>query len=86
MEKPVAEDEKPVVEDNGMTIRPGRSPGTVPSPLPIAKAPSPQIEPIPEDFSDFDFAEDDDKLQEKVADFKVCDMTRGILITSIMKR
>lgn len=71
MEKPVAEDEKLVPEDNGMTIRPGRSPGAIPPPLPISKAPSPRIEPIPEDFSDFDFAEDDDGLQEKVADFKV---------------
>ena len=40
-------------------------------PLPVAKPPSAEIEPIAEDSSDFDFAEDDDNLQEKVDKFKV---------------
>lgn len=61
------------MEDNAQTIRPGRSPASGPVPLPLAKAPSPSIHPISEDFSDpdFDFEDDDDRLQEKVADFKV---------------
>lgn len=71
LEKTSSEDEKHEAEDNGQTIRPSRSPGVVPSPLPLAKPPAAEIEPIPEDFSDFDFAEDDDNLQAKVADFKV---------------
>lgn len=64
------DDERPEVEDNGQTIRPTRSPGIVPTPLPLAKPPA-EIEPIVEDISEFDFAEDDDNLQAKVADFKV---------------
>ena len=39
-------------------------------PLPVSKAPEPQIAPIVEDYSDIAFDEDD-KLEEKVADFKV---------------
>ena len=70
MDKTSTEEAKQELEDNGQTIRPGRSPASGPVPLPIAKAPSPTIHPITED-SDFDFEDDDDKLQEKVADFKV---------------
>ncbi|EKM49713.1 uncharacterized protein PHACADRAFT_214230 [Phanerochaete carnosa HHB-10118-sp] len=63
-------EEKQEVEDNGQTIRPSsRSPSVVPSPLPVSKPPAADIEPIVEDL-DFDFAEDDDNLQAKVADFK----------------
>ena len=54
-------DAKQEVEDNAQTIRPGRSPASGPVPLPLAKAPSPGIHPISEDFSDqdFDFEDDD---------------------------
>ena len=72
MEKPPAEDEKAEADDNAQTIRPGRSPQGLGKtvPLPVSKAPEPQIAPIVEDYSDIAFDEDD-KLEEKVADFKV---------------
>lgn len=73
LDKPPAEEEKTEADDNAQTIRPGRSPqglGTVP--LPVSKPPDLQIAPISEDYSDLVFDEDDAKLQEKVADFKVC--------------
>ncbi|KIP02523.1 hypothetical protein PHLGIDRAFT_130695 [Phlebiopsis gigantea 11061_1 CR5-6] len=70
LEKHPGEEDKHEVEDNGQTIRPGRSPGVTPSPLPVAKPPAVDIETIAEDL-DFDFAEDDDNLQAKVADFKM---------------
>ena len=71
LDKPPAEEDN---TDNAQTIRPTRSPsalGTA-APLPVAKAPEPQIEPIAEDYSDMVFDEDEAKLEEKVADFKVC--------------
>ena len=71
MEKPSPEEEKHFGEDNAQTIRPGRSPAGATVPLPVAQAPSPRIGTISEDFVDLDFADDDDKLEEKVADFKV---------------
>ena len=74
LDKQVAEEERPETDDNARTIRPGRSPtglGTVP--LPVAKAPEPQIAPIAEDYSDlFSDEGDEQRLEEKVADFKVC--------------
>ena len=73
LDKPAAEEEKVETDDNARTIRPGRSPqglGTVP--LPASKAPEPQIATIEEDYSDLLFEEDEAKLEEKVADFKVC--------------
>ena len=72
LDKPAAEEEKVETDDNARTIRPGRSPqglGTVP--LPASKAPEPQIATIEEDYSDLLFEEDEAKLEEKVADFKV---------------
>ncbi|CAL1713540.1 unnamed protein product [Somion occarium] len=74
LEKTSAEDDKLEVDDNNaQTIRPSRSPVNPGKnvPLPVAKAPSPSISPIVEDYSDLAFDEDDDKLQEKVADFKL---------------
>lgn len=71
MDKPSSEEEKHFVDENAQTIRPGRSPANAPVPLPVAQPPSAGIDPISEDFSDFDFADDDDKLEKKVADFKV---------------
>lgn len=71
MEKILPEDDKQFVDENAQTIRPGRSPANAPVPLPVAQAPSPRIGTISEDFADFDFADDDAKLEEKVADFKV---------------
>lgn len=71
MDKTTVEEEKPFADDNAQTIRPVRSPPSASVPLPLAKAPSPSIVPIAEDFSDFDFADDDAKLEEKVADFRV---------------
>ncbi len=72
LDKTPAEDEKLEADDNARTIRPGRSPGLGTVPLPLAKAPEPQIAPIAEDYSDLVFEEDEAKLEEKVADFKVC--------------
>ncbi|GJE91912.1 Pkinase domain-containing protein [Phanerochaete sordida] len=71
LEKSVSEttEEKPEVEDNGQTIRPSRSPGVVPSPLPVSRPPAADIEPIAEDL-DFDFPEDDGDLQAKITNFK----------------
>ena len=71
LDKTPAEEEKPEADDNAQTIRPGRSPGLGTVPLPVAKAPEPQIAPIAEDYSDLLFEEDEVKLEEKVADFKV---------------
>ena len=71
LDKTPAEEEKPEADDNAQTIRPGRSPGLGTVPLPVAKAPEPQIAPIAEDYSDLLFEEDEAKLEEKVADFKV---------------
>lgn len=65
------EEDRPEADDNAQTIRPTRSPSGPTVPLPLAKAPSPNIGPIVEDY-DLLFDEDDDKLQEKVSDFKVC--------------
>lgn len=69
MEKTTVDEEKPEVEDNAQTIRPTRSPGT--KPVALAQAPAFGIAPIVEDYSDLATEEDEDWLQEKVADFKV---------------
>ncbi|KAI0683103.1 kinase-like protein [Earliella scabrosa] len=77
LDKPAAEEEKVETDDNARTIRPGRSPqglGTVP--LPASKAPEPQIATIEEDYSDLLFEEDEAKLEEKVADFKMKNSVR----------
>ena len=71
LDKTPAEEEKPEADDNAQTIRPGRSPGLGTVPLPVAKAPEPQIAPIAEDYSDLLFEEDEAKLEDKVADFNV---------------
>ncbi|KAF8158498.1 hypothetical protein B0H34DRAFT_709124 [Crassisporium funariophilum] len=69
LEKTAVEDDKHEVEDNAQTIRPTRSPGL--TPIPLAQAPSSGILPIVEDYSDLATEEDEDWLQEKVADFKM---------------
>lgn len=66
LNRSTAEDERPDGEDNAQTIRPHWSPGT--APVPLAKAPSSDINSIVEDYSDL--GEDDD-LEGKVADFKM---------------
>ena len=71
LENSKIEDEKQETDDNARTIRPTRSPGGPSVPLPLAKPPAVGIAPIVEDYSDLGSEEDDDKLQEKVADFKV---------------
>ncbi|KAI0351403.1 kinase-like protein [Trametes cingulata] len=73
LEKAPTEDEKVEADDNAQTIRPGRSPQGLGKtvPLPVSKAPEPQIPPIVEDYSDLAFEEDDEKLEEKVADFRM---------------
>jgi hypothetical protein len=81
MEKPT-EGEKQLADDDAQTIRPGRSPANVSIPLPIAQAPSSGIDTIAEDFSDLDFVEDDVRLEEKVADFKVCILMQFNVICS----
>jgi hypothetical protein len=68
LEKTAAEDDKPEAEDNAQTIRPNRSPGH--QSVPLAQAPASDIPPIVEDYSDL-ATEEDEELQEKVADFKV---------------
>jgi hypothetical protein len=67
LEKTTTEDDRPEVEDNAQTIRPNRSPGH--QSIPLAQSPASDIAPIVEDYSDL--AEDEQLLQEKVADFKV---------------
>lgn len=69
LEKPSAEDDKHEAEDNAQTIRPNRSPG--PNIIPLAQPPASDIAPIVEDYSDLATEEDEEWLQEKVADFKV---------------
>jgi hypothetical protein len=64
------DDEKPEGDDNAQTIRPNRSPAG-PGTIPLARAPSADIVPIVEDYSDIATEEDELLLQEKVADFKV---------------
>ncbi|KAH7920294.1 hypothetical protein BV22DRAFT_1198990 [Leucogyrophana mollusca] len=75
LEKTCADDEKPEGEDNGQTIRPGRSPAG-PGTIPLAKAPSADIVPIVEDYSDLATEEEEQLLQEKVADFKLKNSVR----------
>jgi hypothetical protein len=70
LEKTSIEDEKLEGDDNAQTIRPNRSPAG-PGTIPLAKAPSADIIPIVEDYSDIAPEEDEFLLQEKVADFKV---------------
>lgn len=65
------DEDRPEADDNAQTIRPTRSPSGPTVPLPLAKAPSSNIAPIVEDYSDLLFDEDDVKLQEKVSDFKI---------------
>lgn len=69
LEKPSPDDDKQEAEDNAQTIRPGRSPGS--RTIPLAQPPAADIGPIVEDYSDLASEEDEEKLQEKVADFKV---------------
>jgi hypothetical protein len=67
LEKTTTEEEKPEVEDPGKTIRPTRSPAG-PSNVPL-----PPVPPVPavEDWSDLADEEDEQKLEDKVAGFKV---------------
>ncbi|CAA7265498.1 unnamed protein product [Cyclocybe aegerita] len=74
LEKTNLDDDKQDVEDNAQTIRPNRSPGH--KPIALAQAPSAAIQPIVEDYSDLATEEDDDWLQEKVADFKIKNSVR----------
>jgi hypothetical protein len=62
------EDKSNEVEDNGKTIRPGWSPPTIASELPSL---STSIAPVVEDYSDFVVDEDEEKLEEKLAELKV---------------
>jgi hypothetical protein len=66
LDKTNVEEEKPEVEDNGQTIRPTRSPAG-PSTIPLPAAPE------VEDWSDLATGEDEQKLEDKVAGFKVAD-------------
>lgn len=62
-----AEEGKPEIEDNGKTIRPSRSP----SGIGLVPLPSIEIPPAVEDWSDLAAEEDVQKLEDKVAGFKV---------------
>ncbi|KAH9932708.1 kinase-like protein [Epithele typhae] len=78
LDKQPVEEEKLEVDDNAKTIRPGHSPQGMGrnAPLPVSKAPQPQIAPIAED-NDFFFEEgDEDKLEEKVADLRLRNSVR----------
>ena len=65
-----AEDERHEADDNAQTIRPNWG-SPMSSKLTLAAAPPAGMEPIVEDYSDL-AAEEDDVLQDKIADFKVC--------------
>ena len=81
LDKPPAEEEKAEADDNAQTIRPGRSPqglGTT-VPLPVAKAPEPQIAPIAEDYSDLLFEEDEAKLRELIEKWTSLNYARCVL-------
>ncbi|GBE85072.1 predicted protein [Sparassis crispa] len=73
LEKTSAEDEKVEADDNARTIRPTRSPqGPGVVPLPLVSLPAlATLGPDIEDYSDLAVGEDDAKLEEKVADFKL---------------
>lgn len=71
LEKTTPEEDKQG-DDNAQTIRPVRSPAALGSTIPLAKAPSQDIAPIVEDYSDLGGEEDDERIQAKVANFKVC--------------
>ena len=68
LEKTTPEEEKPEVDDPGKTIRPTRSPAG-PSNIPLP--PLPDSVPTVEDWSDLAAGEDEQKLEDKVAGFKV---------------
>ncbi|KAF8073920.1 hypothetical protein FPV67DRAFT_1479798 [Lyophyllum atratum] len=74
LERTSAEDDKHEADDNAQTIRPNRSPG--PSVIPLAQPPSSDIAPIVEDYSDLAPDEDEEWLQERVADFKMKNSVR----------
>ncbi|KAL4249212.1 non-specific serine/threonine protein kinase [Abortiporus biennis] len=71
LEKTALDDEKQ--DDNAQTIRPSKSPSGLGTtvPLPLAKPPPAEMAPIVEDYSDLASEEDDFRLEEKVADFKM---------------
>jgi len=70
LEKSTSEEEKHEIEDNARTIRPTtRSPGQKNATL--AQPPASGMQPIVEDYSDLALEEDEVRLEEKVADFKV---------------
>ncbi|KAF8895111.1 hypothetical protein BD779DRAFT_1497502 [Infundibulicybe gibba] len=73
LERTSLEDEaKQEAEDNAQTIRPNRSPASKVTPL--AQSPPSDIKPIVEDYSDLATEEDEQWLENKVADFKVHDI------------
>ncbi|TDL22240.1 hypothetical protein BD410DRAFT_788970 [Rickenella mellea] len=74
LDKTGFDDDKPEIEDNAQTIRPNRSPSM--HTVQLAKPPSSDMGPIVEDYSDLAAEEDDDWLQDKVADFKLKNSTR----------
>ncbi|TFK39077.1 hypothetical protein BDQ12DRAFT_630265 [Crucibulum laeve] len=74
LEKTTFEDEKPEIEDNAQTIRPTRSPGL--RTIPLAQPPASDIGPIVEDYSDLAAEEDEQWLQDKVADFRMKNSVR----------
>ncbi|KAG1878473.1 hypothetical protein C8R48DRAFT_768034 [Suillus tomentosus] len=74
-EKTSTEDEKAEGDDNAQTIRPNHSPAG-PGTIPLARAPSADIVPIVEDYSDITTEEDELLFQEKVADFKMKNSVR----------
>ncbi|KAL0576321.1 Protein kinase of the Mitotic Exit Network [Marasmius crinis-equi] len=77
LEKTTADEDKggeAESDDNARTIKPNRSPG--PNIVPLAKAPSADINPIIEDYSDLAAGEDEQDLESKLADFKLKNSVR----------
>jgi hypothetical protein len=69
LDKSASESEDPGTDDNAQTIKANKSPGAHLRPL--SKAPATEIDSIVEDYSDLAFEEDEQKLQDKVNDFKI---------------
>lgn len=70
LEKPTAEEDSKhqEAEDNAQTIKANRSPGH--NVTPLAKPPASEISAIVEDYSDLAADEDEQMLENKLADFK----------------
>ena len=69
------EDDRPEIDDNAQTIRPNRSPSVTQGKVALAAAPSSDMIPIVEDYSDLAVEEEED-FQDKIAGFKLRNSSR----------